>query len=369
VGSVMDYTPINLAPKGVKQGDYFTQVLGPYDFWAIDYAYRPLGGGPEGELAELKKLAIKGAVPGHDYATDEDVMASSDPYVNRWDLGAEPMKFAQDRILLAEELLGKLADRSNQEGEGYQRTRQIFDVLMKEYGNSAYLISKYVGGVQMHRDHAGDTNARDPFVVVDPEKQRAALKFLQEHLLTDKPFVFSPKLLRRLGSERWMHWGVGTSVMQPIEYPIHQKVLEVHRVVLKHMLNGRVLARVQNNMLKLDPNAKVKPLAMSELFKTLTDSVWADPTVAAGKPTELSIVRRNLQRDYIARLGDIVLSGGGAPPDARSLARMHLKSIDAKTKTLLDNKVANLEDTSRAHLEETREKIAKILAASLVTLE
>jgi len=44
---VMDYSPINLAPKGVKQGDYFTTTLGPYDYLAIEYAYRPLAGGTE----------------------------------------------------------------------------------------------------------------------------------------------------------------------------------------------------------------------------------------------------------------------------------------------------------------------------------
>jgi hypothetical protein len=369
VGSVMDYTPINLAPKGVKQGDYFTNTLGPYDYWAIEYAYRPLMGGPEGELAELKKIATKGAMPGHDYATDEDVMASSDPLVNRWDIGADPMKYAQDRILLAEELLGKLADRPVKEGEGYQQTRTIFKTLLQEYGNGAFLISKFVGGVQMHRDHPGDPNARDPFVVVDPEKQRAALKFLQDNILTDRPFQFSPKLLRRLAAKRWMHWGVGMEVMQPLEFPVHERVLAIHRVVIGQMLNGRVLARVQNNTLKADANAKSKPLSVAEVFKALTDAVWADPAIAAGKPTELSIVRRNLQRDHLRRLSDLVLTGGGAPPDARSLARQHLKQIEGKIKTLLDNKAATLDDTSRAHLEESRERITKVLAASVTATE
>ena len=44
VGSVMDYSPINIAPKGQKQGDYFTTTLGPYDYWAIEYAYKPIDG-------------------------------------------------------------------------------------------------------------------------------------------------------------------------------------------------------------------------------------------------------------------------------------------------------------------------------------
>ena len=59
VGSVMDYNPINIAPKGKKQGDYYTTTIGPYDYWAIEYAYKPVEGD---EAAELKKIAA--ACPG-----------------------------------------------------------------------------------------------------------------------------------------------------------------------------------------------------------------------------------------------------------------------------------------------------------------
>jgi hypothetical protein len=362
VGSVMDYAPVNLAPKGVKQGDYFTTTLGPYDYWAIEYAYRPLSGGTEGELAELKKIASKGAAPGHDYSTDEDLYTSSDPLVNTWDLGADPMKFAQDRMLLAEELLGKLAEKAAREGEGYQKTRQAFGILIREYGNAAFLIGKFVGGVQMHRDHAGDPNGRDPFVVTDPDKQRAALKFLQEHLLTDKPFQFPPKLLRKLAADRWLHWGSERAIATSVEYPIHERILAIQRVVLDHLLDGEVLARIQNNALKSEPGAKA-PLGVAEVFRALTDSIWSEP--AKGKKLELSIIKRNLQREHLKELTALVLKGNGAPPDARSLARQHLRSIQARAEAALASKESALDDVSRAHLEEVKERIVKTLNASM----
>src|SRR4029077_10028329 len=109
VGSVMDYSPVNLAPKGVKQGDYFTTTLGPYDYWAIEYAYKPLTGGTEGEVEELQKIASRGAETGHDDGTDEDTFLTADPLINTWDLGADVMKFSQDRMLLAEDLLKGLS--------------------------------------------------------------------------------------------------------------------------------------------------------------------------------------------------------------------------------------------------------------------
>lgn len=62
-----------MAPKGVKQGDYFTTTLGPYDYRVIEYAYKPLSGGTEGELEKLADIAKTIALPGQDYATDEDL--------------------------------------------------------------------------------------------------------------------------------------------------------------------------------------------------------------------------------------------------------------------------------------------------------
>ena len=47
VGSVMDYNPLNVSRPGEKQGDYATTTIGPYDYWAIEYAYKPVSGDKE----------------------------------------------------------------------------------------------------------------------------------------------------------------------------------------------------------------------------------------------------------------------------------------------------------------------------------
>jgi hypothetical protein len=370
VGSVMDYSPINIAPKGVKQGDYFTTTIGPYDYWAIEYAYKPLTGGTEGELEELQKIASKSAAPGHDYGTDEDMYATPDPLINAYDLGADPMKFAQDRIILAEELLKDLAERVVDKGEGYQRARQAFSTLMGQYGNAAHLVARFVGGEYVHRDHRGDPNGRDPFIPVKAAKQREALKFLEEHILTDTPFHFSPQLLRRLAADRWMHWG-NNSAMGSVEYPIHDRLLNIQRVALNDLLSAAVLRRIQDNALKAEKEEQ--PLTVAEVFRSLTDGIWSDLPNGApkeGKKALLSsVLRRNLQREYLKRLAGLVLGpradaggfavvgGGSVPPDARALARMHLRDVTKRIETALADKGMALDDSTRAHLEECQERI------------
>jgi hypothetical protein len=386
IGSVMDYAPINLAPKGVKQGDYFTTTLGPYDYWAIEYAYKPLSGGTDGELDKLQEIGSRCALPGNDYSTDEDLYTSSDPLVNLWDLGADPMKYAEDRMVLAEELLKDLSERVTDKGEGYQRTRTAFNLLLRQYGDGAFLVSKYIGGETMNRDHKGDPGGRDPFIPVKSAKQREALKFLQEHILTDRSFQFSPQLLRRLAADRWLHWGTNTG-LSPVEYPLHERVLAIQKIVLDHTLDADVLRRIEDNTLKADKDEQ--PLTLAEVFRSLTDAVWTDQPAAPApevkdkpaapadpkapkdpKPAaRSSVVRRNLQREYVKDLTELVIGDHNqatAPPaDARSLARMHLREIQKRVETMLKDDKNPLDDTTRAHLEEVQERITRVLTASM----
>jgi hypothetical protein len=376
-GSVMDYNPVNLARKGVKQGDFFSTTLGPYDYWAIEYAYKPISGD---EAKELKKIASKGAsTPGLDYGTDEDTFLTSDPLINRWDLGQDVMQFAKDRMLVAEDLMKTLTTRVVEEGEGYQRARVAFRMLLSQYGDGAYLISKYVGAEHAHRDHRDDPKGRDPLVPVTAAKQRDALKFLQEHIFTDKTFQFPPDLLRKLAVDRWMHWGADAS---STDFPLYDRVLGIQKLAMNQLLSAKVLRRLQSNALKSDKEAK--PVTIAEVFRGVTDGIWADlPNGEAKKDLRSSIIRRNLQREHLKKLAGLVLgektntnslwgflvllegSSGSVPPDAKSLARYHLRHIGKRIDVALTTKPADADETTIAHLEECKERIAKVLAASM----
>jgi hypothetical protein len=379
VGSVMDYTPANIAPVGAKQGYYFTPTIGPYDYWAIEYAYKPIAGD---EAEELKKIAEKVADPKLTYATDEDLYGTPDPLVNVWDLGADPMQFGKDRIKLAQDLMATLADKAVEKGEGYQRLRTAFTLMLYQYGDAAYLAAKHVGGLHVHRDHKGDPNGRDPIVPVAAAKQRQALVFLRDNVLTDKPFNFPPELLRKLAAERWMHWGYEMVFFQGVEYPLNERILSIQKIALDELLSGGTLSRIQNAARSAGKDEK--PLTLSEVFRTLSDAIFADLGGAekAGA-AKSSVLTRNLQRAYLARLAEMVVgpkpddfggyfiiigpSGGGeVPADAKSLARLHLKEIKAKLDAALQ---AEKDDTVKAHLDEARERIGKVLSATVTANE
>jgi hypothetical protein len=378
-GSVMDYAPINLAPKGKPQGDYFSTTLGPYDYWAIEYAYKPIDGNEEAELA---KIAARSPESDLTYGTDEDRISGLDPLVNAYDLGSDVLQFSTDRIALAQELIKDLDDRVVKDGESWIRLRRAFLPLISQYGNSAALASAYVGGQYYTRDHKGSKDAKDPITPVNGDQQRAALKLIQEKILADEPFQVSPALLRKLTTERWYHWQADMNLGDP-GYKFYDTILSVQRIPLAETLNPNTLNRILNQEAMVTP--ETKPLKLEEIFRAFTDSVIGDPAKAAVKDGKrsISITRRNLQRDYVGRLAGmtlgsrgssalaglpsfVMISGGGSmPADARALARMHLKEISRKIEAGLATSDPVFDDTSRAHLEELKETIDRVINANL----
>ncbi len=226
----------------------------------------------------------------------------------------------------------------------------------------------------------------DPIIPVKGTKQREALTFLADHILSDKSFKFSPALLRRLASERWYHWGNDRMFLigGGVDYPIYEEILGIQKIVLGQCLDAGVLKRLQNQELESDLDAE--PLRISEVFRSLTDTIWSElPKSIDGKKHSynLSTIRRNLQREHLARLSRMILGNkrspfedmygfilffgfdNTVPADARSLARMHLRAISDRINNILRDELATVEDTTRAHLEECQQRIPKVLNANL----
>jgi hypothetical protein len=179
-----------------------------------------------------------------------------------------------------------------------------------------------------------------------------------------------------LTSEYWYHWGSDSfsSYGGGVDYPIYSRVLAIQRMVLNQCFNPNILARIQNQELQVE--ATGKPIKMDEIFSALTEGVWSELNNNA---TCYSTIRRNLQREHLRRLmtmvmgtrrspyedlyGYVVIVSGPAnvPADAKSLARMHLSDLSSRITRVLDNRSGTLDDATRAHLIESRHRIAKTL--------
>ncbi len=166
--SVMEYPASNISLDRKKQGDYYTQTVGDYDLWAIEYGYAPVEAGtPEEELPALRRIASLSQQPGHEYGSDEDAFAGPlpagvDPDINQFDLGADPVAYGRDRLALIRSVRGKIQTSLTAEGEGYDRLRNTFDSLMTAQSQVLQIISKQIGGLSTSRAHRGDPASVPP---------------------------------------------------------------------------------------------------------------------------------------------------------------------------------------------------------------
>ncbi|MEG3978094.1 zinc-dependent metalloprotease, partial [Microcoleus sp. herbarium8] len=321
--SVMDYLPINLAPPGTVQGDYYPTIVGPYDDWAIEYGYKVLGGtNPNSDLRALQQIASRAGEPQLAYAPDEDTVDNLDPAANTFDLSGNMLTYSQWQMDNARAMWKRLEKRIPVGEEGYNELRVMFDSLFGYYVNQVMNATLYVGGQSFNRIRPGDSNGKLPFVPIALSQQREALATLDKYVFAPDAFSFAPDLLNKLAPSRWNHWG-SPALVFPLDYPIGDRITFLQRFVLRVLLSPTRLARLRDVELKSAPETALR---LPELFDTLQKDIWKE-VLQPEKKMQISTFRRSLQREHLAILMGMVLRKTSAPEDARTLAWYELRQL------------------------------------------
>ncbi|MEP0980156.1 zinc-dependent metalloprotease [Leptolyngbya sp. FACHB-17] len=358
VGSVMEYAPVNLAPQGTKQGDYFTHTVGPYDEWAIEYGYKPITAIiPLAEKRELDKIAQRAPAPELTYATDED-LTYLDPKINVFDMSGDLLTYAQWQLNNARQMWNRVDQRYPFEGDGFNEVRVAFNAVFEYYFQYSTFLSEYIGGQYFNRFKAGDAKGRLPFEPVPIDQQRQALALIEKYVFSEEPFRFSPDFLNKLAPSRWAHWGANPT--PNLDYPIHDNILFLQSITLYSLLDYDRLARLRDSELKTQAG---QGLTIPELFDSLQSSIWGD-VIKPQDNLKLSGLRRALQRQYMEAMISMLLRQAPVPEDARTVARYELRQLRRSIDRAL-GRVSEKEVYTKAHLEEARDRIAKALDAQL----
>ena len=242
IGSVMDYDPINIAPEGVQQGNYFPTEPGPYDIWAITFGYTQ-----EMSDADRQSLLAQSTKPEFIFGTDDDAMGSpggnTDPRNKRYDMSSDPITYTVQRLQIIDNKINELPEIFNEPGSTYTELKATFDSLLRDKGRFAESIAIQIGGVYSNRLVVGQESGMTPFEVVPYKEQKRAMKALNEHLFANDAFVFSPEILKLLQSEKRAA-SYGNSDDDP---KIHDRVLRMQTSALSFILHPRVMKRLTNS--------------------------------------------------------------------------------------------------------------------------
>jgi hypothetical protein len=354
-GSVMEYNAVNIAEPGKPQGAYGMHTLGPYDYWAIEYAYKPIPADKEEE--ELKKILARSAEPLLAYSNDFDNADGIDPEASQGDLGSDPLKFNAQRMKMARELWERWQDKPLKDGESYAVLRRSVARGLAQVGAASARVAKYVGGITVLRDHAGSPRA--PLLPVAADKQRAALKLVEKGLFSAESFKFKPEFMRRLTVDyldRSDSTGIGL-VPGTTDYSLAGEVLTIQRNVLTQLLSDAVATRILDSADKLDKPAT--GFKLSELYATLSGAIWSELKTGS----DIGALRRNLQREHVRRMVNVLLRPAATTPaDARSLQRMQAIALRQQIATAMAKPISV---EAKAHLAESLDSLSEALKAPM----
>ncbi len=351
-GSVMDYHPVNLSPRGERQGQYHQSTLGPYDYWAIEYAYKPLD--PAAEAEELARIAARGAGdPLLAFSSDQESAAGIDPAASQFDIGDDPLAYLDLRFRLSRELWSRLAARKLEPGQPYDVVRRSFDSGLRQTARAAQLATKYVGGVTYVRDFAG--TGRNPLTPVPPEKQRAALALLSEAVFAADSFRFPPEFLQRMGVD---YLQSDPSSVNP-DFSLSARVQSLHAGALGQLLSDTVASRLLESESKTGGG---KAFRLSELYATLQVAIWSE--LKTGK--DILLIRRNLQREHVQRVAAALLRPAATmPADARALLRANAIALRAELAAATQRSPGYSKE-AQAHLAQAAATLDEALKAPVV---
>jgi hypothetical protein len=356
--SVMDYNALNLPLTGEPATAYNQTTLGRYDYWAIEYGYKVLP--KESERTELDKLAGQSATDlALIYATDEDAGSLSnqgiDPTANLFDLGNDPLAYAERQFKLVRELWARTERWQLPSDNTLAVNRRNLQRGLLLYAQSVSLIAKYVGGVYTSRDTAGAGSA--VFMPVPADSQRRALDLLARNVFAADSFRFDPTFLSRLGYDHLdrIH---GPNVTNTV-FGLSGAVLQVQRRALDVLMSESVAVRLADAEFNTAQPSRL--LNYGELQLLLAGTIWSE----LGRVPSINSFRRNLQREHVKRVASGLLRPtSAAAADVRAVHRIVAAKLAADMKHALAG--GQLDVITRAHLAESQQTLSEALRAPLV---
>jgi hypothetical protein len=252
--------------------------MGVWDAWAIRWGYRPILGAetPEDEFETLNQWIVErsdkpwfrfgSALFGMDVEWDPYRMTegiSDDP------VEAAALGMANLRVM-TDSLMAWVLD----EGEDYYELENHYLQALTQWNRYAEHAAAAVGGSWTHPKRYGEEGW--VYTPIEPEYQRKAMLFIDEHVLQTPHWALNVDLLRRLE-----HAGAV------------ERTRAYQELAVQRLLNHARLARLIEHEAFLGPETYTP----SEMLDDAREMVWRE--VGSGAP--IDTYRRNQQRAYLAQ--------------------------------------------------------------------
>jgi len=350
--SIMDYSRFNYVaqPEDKIPTDDLIPRIGPYDVFAIKWGYTPIDSAKTAndEKATLDKWAreqeskpyLRFSTPkGNSDPGDETEAVGDADAVAATTLGVKNL----ERV--SKMLVGATA---HEVGEDYDDLEEMYGRMLGQWSLEMGHVAHVVGGVYARNKHIGQDGII--YTPVPADKQKAALQFLVDNALHTPAFMIDQGLLRRI---------------EPVG--AINRIGNAQRRVLTSLLAADKLARMQEALAVDHASNGYAPL---EYLGDVRKGVWSE---LAGSSVAIDPYRRQLQRSYLDIVNESLNRPPAAPPALPAGFRIYIPPTTADTEAWYRAELKALNEQvgaasgrasdaeTRAHLEDVKDRIAKIL--------
>lgn len=283
--SIMDYARFNYVAQPGDGVERITPMIGTYDKYAINWAYRWLDvKDAHEELPVLNKwITAHTGDRMYWYGEQQDSRDPIDPRAQDEDLGDDIIKANRYGIQNLKRIIPNIEQWTSEDGENFLKAGKLLMAVINQWKMYAGHVTAYVGGFYINNTVAGEKT--DRYVPVEKEKQREAVKYLSEEVFTVPEWLF--------GAEIWKKsYPVRTSPAGDIEYSPYNTARELQYATFYDLMkDDRLLRMYEAETLK----GKNNVYTPEELFADLHKVVFK----GALQRRNLSLYERMTQKNYI----------------------------------------------------------------------
>jgi hypothetical protein len=335
--------------------------IGEWDKFAVLWGYRPIPEArtPREELPVLNQWIVERShLPWFRFASAQFGMdVEWDPYRMTEGISDDPVEAAALGMSNLRIATASLMDWLLEPGDDYYELETHYLQMLTQWNRYAEHAAAAVGGSWTHHKRYGEEGV--VYTPIEPEYQRKAMRFIDEHVLATPTWALDPDLLRRLE-----HAGAV------------ERIRAYQELAVQRLLNHARLARMIEHEAFLG-DATYRPADMLDDTRAM---VWRE----IRERRSIDTYRRNLQRAYLDQAryllheaesdhweppasGNLRVSRNDDPPlnadlhigqsDIRPLIRDQLRLLDREIETALRR--GGLDRMTRIHLEDARVRIGR----------
>jgi hypothetical protein len=304
-------------------------VVGPYDFFAVEWGYREFAAG-DNEKAKLEEIAKRQIQDPKLRFGDPNPF--EDPSQQTEDLGSDAVAATEMGVANLKRIAGFLVTAACKPGEDYSLLANMYEKLLGQWSREMMHVVNVVGGVERLGFRYGDGDR--VYHEVGADYQRRAVDFLVRNAFRVPAELVDPSITLRLQAS-------GSA----------DRMLREGEQVLRSLLAEPRLKRMQEAAARLPAGTAY---SVKDLCGDLGRGLWLG---LDGRPEVPDFHLRNLQRVHVALLRGVA-DAGRADSDSGALARRELKEVLGRLDAL---ESLPYDPVLRAHVEDLRVRIRQAL--------